>query len=350
MRKTLTTIVVTAMAMSVVAFAPAAGAAPAIKLARPKHVTPTTLAETTGDVTVAYYAGGGEGKAIAAARGKGASLKRRSKQSGVIVVDPPAGVSADEFAAQMEETPGIRYAEPVRPMRALLTPNDEFFVATSSSGGPNQWGLFRIHMPTAWEVTTGSPSVKVAVVDTGLDFTTADHPVHIDTVNDRDFISDDYTAEDLNGHGTHTAGVIAAATNNSIGVAGVAPNVTILPIRVLDALGLGDDTGVADGIRWAADHDADIINLSVGGPLGSPTLKEAVDYAVAQGCVVVAASGNDADHSGYVPGEMFYPARYPAVIAVGAVDQSSVRASFSEYGSGARSCGARRRHLVSVSG
>ena len=119
------------------------------------------MPETTGDVTVAYYAAGGEVKAVSTARGKGAKLERRAPSLGAVVVDPPAGVSPEEFAAEMEKTPGIRYAEPVRPMRALCTPNDQYFrVAPVGASMPGdqiyQWGLFRIGMQAAWEVAEGS--------------------------------------------------------------------------------------------------------------------------------------------------------------------------------------------------
>ncbi len=164
MRRSISTVLTAAMALSAIAFAPAAVAAPTLKTVRPRAVEARPMPETTGDVTVAYYAAGGEAKAISAARGKGAKLEKRAPSLGAVVVDPPAGVSPEEFAAEMEKTPGIRYAEPVRPMRALFTPNDQYF--------SEQWGLMRIHMPTAWEVTRGSSAVTVAVVDTGFDFGT----------------------------------------------------------------------------------------------------------------------------------------------------------------------------------
>ena len=162
MRRLISTSLTAAMALSAIAYTPAAVAAPALKTVKPKIVASQPMPETTGDVTVAYYAAGGEAKAISTARGKGAKLEKRAPSLGAVVVDPPAGVSPEEFAADMEKTPGIRYAEPVRPMRALYTPNDQFF--------SEQWGLMRIHMPTAWEVTRGSVGHTVAVLDTGFDF------------------------------------------------------------------------------------------------------------------------------------------------------------------------------------
>ena len=119
MRRSISTLLTAAVALSAVAFTPAAVAAPKLKTVRPKAVETRPMPETTGDVTVAYYAAGGEVKAVSAARGKGAKLERRAPSLGAVVVDPPAGVSPEEFAAEMEKTPGIRYAEPVRPMRAL---------------------------------------------------------------------------------------------------------------------------------------------------------------------------------------------------------------------------------------
>jgi len=338
MRRTVSTLLATAMALGAVAFAPIASATPEVKTSKAvRAVEAQPLPETTGDVTVAYYAAGGEASVAAKARGKGATIETHVEDAGVVVVDPPAGVSAEEFAAQMDQVPGVRFAEPVRPMKALWTPNDEFFrqAPTGATGADRifQWGLFRIGMTSAWDVTRGTPSVKVAVLDTGLDLGTVDDPVHLDATNRRNFTVSPETTNitDTIGHGTHMAGIVAAETNNQTGVAGVAPYVTVLPIKVLDGVD-DNDVEVAEGIYWAANHGADVISMSLGGPESSLTLQSAVDYASSKGCVIVAAAGNDAAKPGYVPGSVYYPAAYPEVIAVGSIKEGDTRSAFSQYG------------------
>jgi thermitase len=131
-----------------------------------------------------------------------------------------------------------------------------------------------------------------------------------------DFVKDDDLAQDDYGHGTHVAGIAAAATNNAEGVAGVAWGARIMPIKVLDSSGNGVYSSVAAGIVWAADHGARIINLSLGGTNSSQTLRDAVDYAVGRGALLVAAAGN-----GYRAGSpVNYPAAYEHVLGVAATD------------------------------
>jgi hypothetical protein len=133
---------------------------------------------------------------------------------------------------------------------------------------------------------------------------------------------------DDNGHGTHVSGIVAAIMDNGIGGTGVAPGCRILPVKVLSAAGWGDSSGVAAGIQYAADHGARIINLSLAGS-SDRLMGMAVAYAQSKGCVVIAAAGNDGSSAG-----ASYPARYPGVVGVGAVDRSNARASFSNYGTG----------------
>ncbi|HLO33511.1 MAG TPA: S8 family serine peptidase, partial [Anaerolineales bacterium] len=136
----------------------------------------------------------------------------------------------------------------------------------------------------------------------------------------------DNNPQDDNGHGTHVAGIAAALCNNGTGVAGVSWGARLMPVKVLNAAGNGTYADVADGIIWAADHGAQIINLSLGGGNSSQMLQDAVDYAAAKSVVLVAAAGNAGRNS------VFYPARYPNVIAVAATDPSNAHAGFSNYG------------------
>ena len=199
---------------------------------------------------------------------------------------------------------------------ALSTPNDPRFAT-------DQQYLLPLRLPSAWDVTRGSTNVKVAIVDSGVDL---DHPDLADRIlPGYDFVNGDAVAQDDEGHGTMVAGLAAADTNNGIGIAGAAWNASILPVKVLDDTGAGNDFDVANGITWAADNGAQVINLSLGGPWSSQTLYDAVQYARNKGAVVVAAAGNDG-----APQESF-PAAY-ADLAVGATDGAGDAAWFSNSG------------------
>jgi serine protease len=163
----------------------------------------------------------------------------------------------------------------------------------------------------------------VAVVDTGV---AANHPDLAGRVlPGYDATGSGAIGVDDNGHGTAVAGVVAAKTGNDEGIAGVASGVSILPVKVLDAAGYGYDSDIAEGVRWAADHGADVINMSLSG-LGSTTvLAEAVAYAHARGAVLVAAVGNG------IGGALTYPASYPDVLSVGATDGSGDVVDFSQW-------------------
>ena len=189
-----------------------------------------------------------------------------------------------------------------------------------------QWGLRALRVPEAWEVRQATGQV-VAVVDTGVD---ARHPdLSGAVVAGKDLVNPALDGRsDPSGHGTHVAGVIAAVAGNARGGAGVALGAKVLPVRVLDGDGSGYDDDVAEGIVWAADHGAKVINLSLGGAQRSALLEEAVEYALASGAVVVAAAGNEA----LVGDPVEWPAAIPGVLAVGAVGRDGVRARFSSSG------------------
>jgi subtilisin family serine protease len=198
----------------------------------------------------------------------------------------------------------------------VVVPNDEVF--------DRQWGLMHIGLPLAWDVTTGSSSVVIAVLDTGVN---AAHPDLLGAVlPGRDIVNGDDDASDDQGHGTSVAGIIAARTNNSAGQAGVCWSCSILPVKVLDSSGSGDTSLIASGIIFAADHGADVINLSLGGVGTTDTLEEAVAYARSQGVVVVAAAGNEGSS------EPFYPAASPGALSVAASDESDKLYSWSNRG------------------
>lgn len=191
---------------------------------------------------------------------------------------------------------------------------------------PEQWALPAIGAPQAWgEMPADAPNVTVAVIDSGI---CASHPdLEGRILEGWDFVQNDSTPQDDFGHGCSVSGIIAANTNNGVGIAGVAPNAQIMPLRVLDSVGAGSYSNVASAIVYAADHDAQVINLSLGGASSSTTLENAVNYAIFKSVIVVAAAGNNGTEGA------LYPAAYPDVIVVGSVDSNLQHSSFSNYGS-----------------
>jgi len=225
---------------------------------------------------------------------------------------------------KLKNDPDVEYVEPNYVMTASYVPNDPYY--------SYQWHFPMIQMEQAWDVSTGL-GVTVAVVDTGVAYETYGGFVRAPDLTGTifvagyDFVNNDAHPNDDEGHGTHVGGTIAQTTNNGMGVAGIAFNARIMPVKVLDYSGSGYDSWVADGIVWATDHGAVIINLSLGGPDYSRVLEDAVNYAYNHGVTVVAASGNDN------AGSVSYPAAYSNAIAVGAVRYDETRAYYSNYGS-----------------
>jgi thermitase len=228
-----------------------------------------------------------------------------------------------ETVAALGQNPNVLYAEPNYIAYAVDTiPDDTLF--------DKQWGLNKIEAPAAWDITTGSSDIVIAVVDTGIDL---DHPdlscpgkltLGWDFVNGDPIPDDDHQTNGF-AHGTHVAGIAAACTNNGTGVAGVAWRARLMPVKSLDDRGSGTYEDVAKGITFAVDQGADIVNLSLGGPNHSETLADAVQYADNHGRLVIAATGNTS-------GPVLYPAAYPEAIAVAATNSSDQRAGFSNHG------------------
>ncbi len=230
----------------------------------------------------------------------------------------PPGHEQD-LIERLRRRPDVEYAQPNYVYRALFTPNDRYF--------PDQWNLPAIHAPEAWDVTQGTSAIKVAVVDTGVDCGHLDLQgqctVQVNYVN-----YDPGPIQDDNGHGTRVAGIIAARTNNDIGIAGIAAGVRLVALKALDSSGSGDTVTVATAILEAVSiHGARVINLSLGGPENDPTLQNAINQAYNAGAVIVAAAGNSGNSN------PVYPAAYDHVIAVAAVDRYLQRAGFSNHGS-----------------
>ncbi|MBM3133867.1 MAG: hypothetical protein FJZ89_00955, partial [Chloroflexi bacterium] len=190
-----------------------------------------------------------------------------------------------------------------------------------------QWNLRQLNLPLAWPMSTGSPTLTIAIVDTGIDLGHPDLAAKI--VPGYDFVNKDDNPSDDEGHGTHVAGIAGAISDNVLGVAGVAWNPRLMPVKVLDSEGSGWYSDIAAGITWAADHGARIINLSLTGGSASSTLQNAVNYAYSKGCLIVAAAGNDYQRGNPVK----YPAAFPHVVAVAATTHEDKHASYSETGS-----------------
>ncbi len=220
--------------------------------------------------------------------------------------------------AALKNNPNIEFAEPNYIYTVNYTPND------TSLG--SQWAWNKIQAPQAWDVTQGSASTVIAVVDTGIQLNHPDLDAKI--VAGYDYVDNDTNATDGNGHGTHVAGTSAAETNNSTGGAGTCPNCKLMPVRVLDNAGSGTLANVANGITFAANNGAKVINLSLGGG-GSTALQNAVDYAWGKGSFLACAAGNSNTSST----SSAYPGAYSNCFAVASTTSTDVRSSFSNYGS-----------------
>ncbi len=297
---------------------PAAASAPlsppaAEREAREAFAESTPSADTTVPVVTVEIAPGGE----------------------PTITSHPVSSAADAAAVAGEAAKGddLISVEPDAIVRATDA-------GTSDTYAANQWPLnpYKTTFTRAWKTTTGT-GITVAVIDTGVDATHPDLAGQV--LSGRQFLNGSSSgaplaaASDNCGHGTHVAGTIAAVANNNMGVAGVAPGVRILPVKVLNCSGYSSD--VANGITWATKHGARVINLSLGTTHRDTTIEAAVNFARSRKVVVVAAAGNNHGprSSCSRPGSnaRSYPAASPGVIAVGAIDQRFSRACFSNTGS-----------------
>ncbi len=217
------------------------------------------------------------------------------------------------------------------PLGDEISREGEYSKSVGAAGSPNdpyysqQWNLHNISVEGAWDKNKGS-GVTVAVIDTGV--TKVRDLVETKFVKGYDFVNDKEKADDDNGHGTHVAGTVAQATNNYYGVAGVAYEASIMPLKVLSDYGGGTVADIAEAIKFAADNDADVINMSLGGGGESQLMKEAIEYAHKKGVVIIAAAGNENENAAS------YPARYPHVIGVSAFGADGEKAPYSNYGAG----------------
>ncbi len=239
----------------------------------------------------------------------------RNEAIGVSLLSFDQG-DVEALIAEMEGDWRVEFAEPNYVMVQLATPNDPYL--------DYQWNLELIHAEQAWDLSDGSGAI-VAVLDTGVS-PGSDGFAHL--LQGYDLYYGDTDPSDGVGHGTHVAGTIAQQTDNGVGVAGVAPRASILPVKVLGDNGYGDVSALAKGIVYAADQGANVLNLSLGSPYYSSTIHQAVRYAHEQDAVIVAATGNS------FSSRIDYPAALDEVIAVGAGRADGSRAPYSNTGSG----------------
>lgn len=287
---------------------------PANASARPPDIPCSALGFSAEEILVKFKPGTGLADIAETHRQLGGLVKKTIPAIGVQVVTIPAG-KAIEKAKAYSANGKVSFAEPNYLAQAVVSPDDPWFA--------NQWGLKKIEAPAAWDVTQGSYSIKIAILDTGVDLS---HPDLSSKIVVNHNFTTSTTANDVHGHGTHVAGIAAADTGNSIGVAGLGYASSIMNVKVLGDDGYGSYSWIARGIIWAADNGASVINMSLGGTSASSTLESAVNYAWSKGLVVVAAAGNNGSSS------HFYPAYYSKAIAVAATDYYDKLTSWSNYG------------------
>ena len=256
----------------------------------------------------------------------------------------PEDKTVTQMIDKFKKQKNVEWVSPNYIYKALEVPIDEYY--------DKQWGHIQMNLESAWDVETGSDSVTVAVIDTGIipshedlkDNLSDEGVDFVGYPNDRETLPEDYVITDDDptdetskseggSHGTHVTGIIGAVGDNSKGIAGVNWNVNILPVRVLGSDGSGSSWDIAEGIYYSIDEEVDVINLSLGirleegEELEDNLMKNALIEAEQKGIINFAASGNSGTD------EVLYPARYDSTVAVGSIDSNYEKSSFSNYGS-----------------
>lgn len=246
---------------------------------------------------------------------RGLVIKRHLAAIDATLCSAPAG-TADARVAELNTLPEVAYAESNYLVDGALTPTDPLYASS-------QYAPQLIGAESAWDLTTGSPDVTVAVLDSGISYT---HPEFAGRIlPGYDFVNNDANPTDDQGHGTHVSGILAAALNNNEGIAGIAPGIKIMPVKVLNAANAGNVVNVANGLIYAADNGARIANMSLVFSTNSQTLLDAVRYAAGRDVFIVAAAGNAGG------GITFYPAAYEEPIAVAATNSSDLHYTLSNF-------------------
>ena len=343
-------------------------AAGEISIARSGRTSAASPRYVSGEVIVKFAPGAAPRRAARQLRELGVqAVAPRPRHADFDLLELDAGADAVAVARALAVRPDVVYAQPSYLRQALFVPDDPYFA--------EQWNLAILNMTQAWDINRGAgATVIAAVIDTGVAFFDGyiDYEAGAFTVDDVleypalgrlripfaaapdlagpnrfaapwDFIWDDAYPVDLHGHGTHVAGTVGQLTDNGIGVASMAFNVRIMPLKVLanqwdlifgavDECCGGRDADVAAAIRYAADHGARVINLSLGGPDPSPVLDDAIRYAVGRGAFVAVAAGNAFEEGNAPSHPGASAAALDGAMAVGAVDQYLARAAYSNTG------------------
>lgn len=322
----------------------------------PRAELPDPRPSTVQDVLVRFRADADAGERSGARDAARTDFEDSLPVRGLQRVDPDPGVSVGQAVAALERSPDVLYAEPNGVRTAGATPSDSLY--------PLEWGLHNtgqqvdgrggtvdadIDAPEAWALTTGSRDVTVAVIDTGVD---ASHPDLqpnlwrnagevegngvdddrnglVDDLRGWDFVQGDNSPDDLDGHGTHVAGTVGARGNDGAGVAGVAWNVSLMPVRVLDANGSGTVADLIEGYGYAARKGARVVNASLGGDQFSQSERDAI--AAAPDSLFALAAGNDGADNDAVG---TFPCNYdlPNVVCVASTGREDSLSAFSNYG------------------
>ncbi|WP_328287503.1 PKD domain-containing protein [Methanolobus vulcani] len=302
-----------------------------------------------GEILVKFSPGVSEAKIKDINSKNGATVTYTSPYAGFKKLNIPKTKSVEEMVEIYSKNPNVEYAEPNYIASTFMVPNDPYY-------NLHQWNLDNddyggINMEAAWEISNGT-GVIVAVLDTGVAYENLYEEVRFrnkyieklvyglapdlaetNFVQGHDFINNDEHPNDDEGHGTHVTGTIAQSTNNELGVAGVAYNCSIMPVKVLDSHGSGSYDDIANGIYYAADNGAQVISMSLGGNDSSTTLEDALEYAYNKNVTIVCSAGNEynATIGGNYPS---YPAAYDDYcIAVGATRYDENRSYYSSIGS-----------------
>jgi thermitase len=249
----------------------------------------------------------------------------------------PRKTNLRRAARALERDPRIEWAQPNYYQRGAALPNDALY--------GQQWSLPAIGAPAAWDRTTGSESVPVAIVDSGINADEPDLAPNVRMDLGWDFVSDDADASDNAGHGTHVAGIVAARGNNGIGVSGVAWRASLIPVRVLDNMNVGTCSQIADGMAHAVQQGARVVNLSLGSPTPCQPERDVIDAA--PNVLFVVAAMNDSED---VDQAASFPCSYPSpnIICVAATDQHDQLADFSNYGAHAVDLAAPGDNILST--
>ena len=247
----------------------------------------------------------------------GSKLGGKIEKLNILKVDINKSKKLSTQMLELSNDTNVLYVEPDYIKKLDYIPNDTNY--------PSQWGLENIRAPEAWNVTPGGDnSVIIAIIDSGVQ---TDHPdLTPNLITGYNTVDGSNNTNDALGHGTWVAGIAAASINNGIGVSGVAGKCKIMPIKVADSDGLILTSDTVEGVIWATDHGAKVINLSLGGTEYVQAEYEAIQYAYSRGVIVVASKGNANTTNAN------YPSDIEHVIAVGSVGQTNVKSLFSNYG------------------